>query len=238
MTTTPEPQRRSPARYFRWSQARHGSARSNRPPHPQSPHRSSPFDPHRHLNDAPFISTQVNHRRNQSRCPHAKSPPAAIKSPRARGTAIRSPIAVSSPGGFRTPAAGVRGTAGRGRHPKPFTVRDAATCRRRRQVSPKAAMAARFQSRVTARARWGRPPPRGAAPAALPARCVPKSPAINHAPIVRLAIVNVPAECTAITHWVGHDPRIRIVDHELTAEHQMISKRLFRISRDRSGGDN
>jgi hypothetical protein len=74
--------------------------------------------------------------------------------------------------------------------------------------------------------------------AALQARCGPTSPALNHAPIVDLAIGNVSAECTAIKHWVGHDPRIRIADHELTAEHQVISKRLFRISRDRSGGDN
>jgi hypothetical protein len=45
-------------------------------------------------------------------------------------------------------------------------------------------------------------------------------PALYHAPIVDLTVWNVPAECTAITRWVGHDPRIRIVDHELTAEHQ------------------
>jgi hypothetical protein len=85
------------------------------------------------------------------------------------------------------------------------------------------------QSRITV------PVPATIRRASGPPTRLPKSPAINHAPIVHLAIVNVPAECTAITHLVGHDPRIRIVDHELTAEHQMISKR---ISRDRSGGDN
>src|SRR5258708_3259830 len=87
------------------------------------------------------------------------------------------------------------------------------------------------------------PTPRPACPAGRPGRdpsappqaqCVPKVrllPALNHAPIEHLAIVNVPAECTAITHLVEHDPGIRIVDHELTTECQMISKRLFRISR-------
>jgi hypothetical protein len=39
-------------------------------------------------------------------------------------TATRSPIAVSFLGGFRTPAAQVRGTDVNGRHPKPFTKPD------------------------------------------------------------------------------------------------------------------
>jgi hypothetical protein len=69
---------------------------------------------------------------------------------------------------------------------------------------------------------------------ALQAGCGHFLPALNHAQIVQLAIVNVPAECTAIRHLVEHDTRVRIVDHELTAELQTISKLLFRISRDRS----
>ena len=49
-------------------------------------------------------------------------------------------------------------------------------------------------------------------------------PALNHTPIVDLAIVNVPAECTAIARLVEHGPWVRIVDHELAPELQTISK--------------
>jgi hypothetical protein len=52
-----------------------------------------------------------------------------------------------------------------------------------------------------------------------------------------LAVPNVLAECAAIAHVVEHDPRIGIVDYELTAERQMIPKCFFRILCDRSGGD-
>ena len=41
--------------------------------------------------------------------------------------------------------------------------------------------------------------------------------------------MDVLAERTTIAHLVEHDPRIRIVDYELTAEHQMISKGFIRI---------
>jgi hypothetical protein len=39
-------------------------------------------------------------------------------------------------------------------------------------------------------------------------------PALDHAPIIHLAIMNVPAECTAVAHLAQHDARIGIVDHE------------------------
>jgi hypothetical protein len=60
-------------------------------------------------------------------------------------------------------------------------------------------------------------------------------PALDGAPIVYVALVDVLAECTAIAHVVKHDPRIRIMDYELTAERQVISKCFFRIlcARDR-----
>jgi hypothetical protein len=47
---------------------------------------------------------------------------------------------------------------------------------------------------------------------------------------LHLAVVNVLAECTAVAHVVEHDPWIRIMDYELTAEHQMISKRFVDTS--------
>jgi hypothetical protein len=52
----------------------------------------------------------------------------------------------------------------------------------------------------------------------------PPLPALDHAPIIHLAIMNVPAECTAIAHLAQHDARIGIVDHELAAECLVISK--------------
>ena len=45
----------------------------------------------------------------------------------ARGTDTRTPSAVSSLGGFRTPAASARGTVRHGRHPKTFTNADVGT---------------------------------------------------------------------------------------------------------------
>jgi hypothetical protein len=65
----------------------------------------------------------------------------------------------------------------------------------------------------------------------------PLLPAFDGAPIVHLTIANVFAEGTAIAHVVEHDPRIRIVDYELTAERQMISKCFSRIHCGCSGGD-
>jgi hypothetical protein len=55
----------------------------------------------------------------------------------ARGTPTRSPIAVSSPGGFRTPAASARRTIRRGRHPKPFTKRETLTVSKYFPVRPR-----------------------------------------------------------------------------------------------------
>ena len=79
MTTTSRPLCRSAARCSRWSQARHGGARSNQPRRPKMPYQSSSLDVDRYLTEAPVIRTHINHRRNQSRCPHPKSSPAAIK---------------------------------------------------------------------------------------------------------------------------------------------------------------
>jgi hypothetical protein len=62
-------------------------------------------------------------------------------------------------------------------------------------------------------------------------------PALDGAPIVHLTVANVLAECTAIAHVVEHDPRIMIVNYELTAERQMILKCVLRIFCGRSEGD-
>jgi hypothetical protein len=62
-------------------------------------------------------------------------------------------------------------------------------------------------------------------------------PALDGAPIVSVAAVDVLAEYTAIAHVVKHDPRIRIVDYKLTAEHQMVSEGFIRIFCARDGAN-
>jgi peptidoglycan/xylan/chitin deacetylase (PgdA/CDA1 family) len=65
----------------------------------------------RHQSSRSIASDQIHQPRRSN--PHS-----------ARGTAVPSPIAVSSLGGFRTPAAGACRTAANGRHPKRFTGSD------------------------------------------------------------------------------------------------------------------
>ena len=84
------------------------NSRSNLQCSSQTATRLCPLSP-----SATLLHRSVKHRRYHPRRSNPHS---------ARGTAVRSPSAVSSLGGFRTPAASARRTLRRGRHPKPFTL--------------------------------------------------------------------------------------------------------------------
>src|SRR6516162_11644337 len=59
---------------------------------------------------------------------------------------------------------------------------------------------------------------------------------VDRAPAVHAAFVRVTAEGAAIAHIVELDPRIGIVDHELTAEYDLVSKQFLRVASDRRRG--
>jgi hypothetical protein len=79
--TTMKSQPRTAARRFRWSQTQPWRSVFKEPTSTSIALLILTDRRRNYLNEAPSIPTHVNDRRNQSRCPHAKSPRAAIKSP-------------------------------------------------------------------------------------------------------------------------------------------------------------
>jgi hypothetical protein len=99
------------ARSVRRFSTGHGGARSITILASQLVHRSSSFDSDRYCQSTPIMGRDIIDQHIQSRHLRSHSPSAALKSPQ-RTLHHRRPLAaVSSLGGFRTPAAGVRGTA-------------------------------------------------------------------------------------------------------------------------------
>ena len=59
---------------------------------------------------------------------------------------------------------------------------------------------------------------------------------VDRAPAVHAAFAEVTAERTTIAHIVEQDARMGIVDHELTAECDLVSKQFFGVAGDRRRG--
>jgi hypothetical protein len=120
MITMPKPARWKAARSRSGSATDHEGARSDIAPPPVLTRQCSPIEPVTLLAECVARARQPP-KRSHSMLLLALDP---AQIPIAPEPQARSPIAVSSPGGFRTPAPGACRTTVIGRHPKTFTTAD------------------------------------------------------------------------------------------------------------------